>query len=499
MRRAPLASLRAAIASLALATPILSAQAQIQDVAPRWVVVTQKDAAARCDDFDRFYKVATFQPGQVLRLDGESEEWARIVYPASLHALVPASDAKGVGDNLVQLAIDSRLRAPSAVLGIAGSWHSLYAQALPAGTRLEVVGEELGTNGEVIAYRVKAPAPPIAPEAPHAFIKLAALRDATPAEIEAHTSATTSESDAVVNTAPNRAPAQAPATRPQPVESPDTPDYSTDLLEPMVRPGQEPQQQPKLETSMPWTPADDADDEGDRFDIVAPVPAREERAPGFDGASQDSPAVKAEPARPADPVPAPKPAPIEDLEASLTAARQLDTESLDVALDELLAEFRRTLAAEEAKGDADERILRGLRQRVAWLELRIDTRDQRRAIDDALREATDRDRQVAESVRKWQSERAYVVVGRLAPSAVYDGERLPLMYRVQSVDPVLGPRTIAYVRPAPGQDLAPNLGQIVGIVGQSMDDDALRLRIVRPERVDALNASTFAAEPPTTE
>ncbi|MEZ6242198.1 MAG: hypothetical protein R3B57_04070 [Phycisphaerales bacterium] len=102
-------------------------------------------------------------------------------------------------------------------------------------------------------------------------------------------------------------------------------------------------------------------------------------------------------------------------------------------------------------------------------------------------------------MRKWQAERSYVVVGRLAPSAVYDGQRLPLMYRVQSVDPVLGPRTIAYVRPAPGQDLAPNLGQIVGVVGQSVDDEALRLRIVRPERVDALNASTFAAEPSTTE
>ncbi|MEZ6242197.1 MAG: hypothetical protein R3B57_04065 [Phycisphaerales bacterium] len=372
MRRAPLASVRAAVASLALAAPILSAQAQIQDVAPRWVVVTQKDAPARCDDFDRFYKVATFQPGQILRLDGESEEWARIVYPATLHALVPASDAKGVGAGIIQLATDSRLRAPSAVLGIAGSWHSLYAQALPAGTRLQVMGEELGTNGEVIAYRVKAPTPPAVTEAPHAFIKLAALRDATPAEINAHTQPDNPASESEADVTPIEATPSA-TTKPSPSggQGVEKPSYSTELLEPMVRPGQEKvqknnqaKQAPKLEQAMPWTPAQDADDLGQNndedFDIVAPVTPREERAPGSNDSPESTPS--ATPEQVEKPVPAPKPASVETLEASLDAARKLDTESLDIALDELLAEYKRTLASEESKRDADDRVVRGLRR-----------------------------------------------------------------------------------------------------------------------------------------
>ncbi len=544
MRRAPLASIRAAALALTAAAPVLvpavvsaPALAQIQDVEARWAVVTQKDTPARCDDFDRFYKVATFQPGQVLRVDGQSADWARIVYPASMHALVPASDARGAGQDRVELTIDSRLRAPSAVLGIAGSWHSLYAQALPAGTTLKVVGEELGANGEVVAYRVTPPAPPAAPEQPYAYVKLDALRDATEAEVKSHTAslranvqnATESEADALVAdvTPVTEAPARSQPQQP-------APDYSTDLLEPMTPPGQERTDQQNTrqnaEQIMPRTPqreqapvstgrpasnipsdastdASTNQESGGSFDIVAEVEQGEQtgQAPGFDASA--STAANARPAsstprpqaeQPRQPELAPEPASIEDLESSLNATRRLPTESMDLALDELLAEYQRTLAAEAAKPNAEERTINALEQRVSWLELRIDTRDQRRAIEAALRESSERDEQVAEGVRRWQAERSYVVVGRLAPSAVYDGKRLPLMYRVMSVDPLMGSRTIAYVRPEAGQELAPHLGQIVGVVGDGADDAALRLRIIRAERVDELN-SAFAQEPYTTE
>jgi hypothetical protein len=191
---------------------------------------------------------------------------------------------------------------------------------------------------------------------------------------------------------------------------------------------------------------------------------------------------------------APEPASIEDLEQALTAARRLPKTALDEALDELHAEYTRTLHAEEAKGQ-DERILEALRRRVAWLDLRIETRNQRRALDAALAQASSREIEISQSVRTWQSSRSYSMVGRLAPSAVYDGQRLPLMYRVQSIDPLTGPRTIGYVRPGEGQRFDDRLGQIVGIIGSTTDDDALSLRIIRPERVDALDAATFATAP----
>ena len=178
----------------------------------------------------------------------------------------------------------------------------------------------------------------------------------------------------------------------------------------------------------------------------------------------------------------------------MVAARRLPAEALDEALDELLAEYQRTLSAEQDKGQ-DEKVLDALRRRIAWLELRIKTRDQRRALDEALARASSQERTISQQLSDWQANRSYTMVGRLAPSAIYDGRRLPLMYRVQSVDPLTGPRTIGYLRPAPGERLDHRLGQIVGVIGETTDDDALSLRIIQPERVDALNADAFATVP----
>ena len=69
MRRAPtrpqnplLSPVRVLLASAALAIPS-TAQAQIEDASPRWVVITKDATPVRCDDFERFYKVATLDTG----------------------------------------------------------------------------------------------------------------------------------------------------------------------------------------------------------------------------------------------------------------------------------------------------------------------------------------------------------------------------------------------------------------------------------------------------
>ena len=515
MRRTPtrpqsvlLSPVRALLACAAVALP-LSAQAQIEDALPRWVVVTKDAAPVRCDDFERFYKVASLDTGSVLRSDGQSNEWARVIYPLGVPALVPATDVRVLDDKTVELTTPSRLRAPSAILGIAGSWRSLYSEAIPAGTRLEIIERELGANDEVAAYRVKAPEPPVAPEPPYAYIKLDFVRDATKAETDAHLIAlsaipgaspvpvktaeiipdavevtddlvtdATEQGEEVINAEPDALVIETiePADITADVIELSNDDLVTDatnpnagagansLLEPMVLPGEE------------ETVADDA----------------RESAPT--GAARTETDAQAEPIAMAQPELAPEPASIEDLELSLTSVRRLPREALDEALDELYAEYQRTLGATEAKGE-DEKILSAIRRRVAWLELRIETRNQRRALDAVLSEASSRDDAIASGVRTWQAGRSYAMVGRLAPSAVYNGDRLPLMYRVQSVDPLTGPRTIGYVRPREGQRLDGNLGQIVGIIGSTTDDDALSLRIIRPERVDVLDTSSFANVP----
>jgi hypothetical protein len=84
----------------------------------------------------------------------------------------------------------------------------------------------------------------------------------------------------------------------------------------------------------------------------------------------------------------------------------------------------------------------------------------------------------------------YTAVGRVAASTIYDGESLPKLFRLQ--DPATG-RTIAYLKPDADYALANRIDVIVGIVGDKAYEDALRLNIITPKRVDTLAAATEQA------
>ncbi|MEM6749927.1 MAG: hypothetical protein AAF612_05590 [Planctomycetota bacterium] len=90
---------------------------------------------------------------------------------------------------------------------------------------------------------------------------------------------------------------------------------------------------------------------------------------------------------------------------------------------------------------------------------------------------------------------AYAAVGELAVSGVYNGARLPRLFRV--VEPN-SQRTIAYVQPGPAVRAERVVGKLVGVVGQPAYDRALRIEIIAPTRLDLLEAqsgtATVAAE-----
>lgn len=440
-KEAPVLRQMTVFALLATSTAIATAQ-EVREIDPIWRVITRDGVALRCGPETVFYAVAEYNTGRMVLMDGIAGNQARVRYPEDLGALVPADEVRVINDQTVELARASSLRAPSILMGLSGSWKGLYEADLPAGTRLTVTETLKNDRGQVVGFRVVAPRPPAVSGHPRAFVPADALRDATPEEIERHTAAQRAAQPQPTTQQPTT---QEPATRP--AEQPTAP---------VAQPETQPQNQPVQPAERP--------------------------------AEQPAQPVTEQPAQPVEPVQQPTPSPteiraskLEDLEASLNAARRLPPAQLDEALEELLAEYTRT----RAEAGDDERLAAQLDMRIDWLKLRIATRDQRRAIEAALNSAGERGRDLDRQVSEWRRGRTYALVGRLVVSTVYNGERLPRMYRVQTVSPVDGAtRTLGYV--TPDAEIESKLGRVVGVVGEPRFDPQLRLVIIRPDQIDVM-------------
>lgn len=421
--------------------PALATAQEVRETEPAWHVVTRDGVSVRCGPESVFYAVAEYNAGRMLLVDGRVGTQLRVRYPDDLGAMVPADEVEPVNDRTVRLSRASGLRSPSLLLGLSGSWKSLYETELPAGTALTVRETLRNDRGQVVGYRVAAPRPPAASGHPRAFIAADAVREATQEEINEYMAA--------------RQPAEPTPTQPA-VQEPRDAD-EPEAAEPVQ---DEPAEQP---VEQPGEEAVGTEPESE--------PATRPGTPAESGA-QD---------RPQPPAPVIEASELEVLEASFADARRLPPAQLDESLEELLAEYRRT----RAEAGDDERLAAQLDMRIEWLELRIATRDQRRAIEAALNSADERSRELERQVAQWRSGRAYALVGRLVVSTVYNGERLPRMYRVQTVSPVDGAtRTLGYVTPDPSID--GKLGRVVGIVGEPRFDPQLRLVIIRPDQVDVM-------------
>jgi len=418
----------------------------------------------RCGDKDVFYTIAELRADTLVEAVGTSGAYTKIVLPESIGALVPASEVDAsTGSTSLTLIVESKLRAPSHLMGLTGAWKALYANPLPTGTALKILEVLKNESGEIVGYRVIAPIAPSG-ELPIVYIKTSALRDATPAEIKA-AQPTGSAPSPASESAPESEQAPVPVIETPPETSADTsPDtVDTSLLEEMnTQAG---------EASTPST---------DPVEIENATPIEVDQS-----------------AQPIEPAPDPKPEPagrrapsglisasaLEDLEAAFDSARALNRAELDAALDELLAEFTRT----RAQAQDGSSLANALDQRLEWLDIRIQTRDQRRAIAKALADYDAHADQVAKAIAAWQQGRAYMLVGRMVTSAVYTGEHLPLLYRIQITDPATGAnRTLGYVAPGADQDFRHLLGRVVGVVGTKSDDQSLKLTVIEPDRIDPM-------------
>lgn len=190
-------------------------------------------------------------------------------------------------------------------------------------------------------------------------------------------------------------------------------------------------------------------------------------------------------------VPAASPAPVS--QNMRTAAR---IKELDQAFDRVNAqplgeaEYETLIvqyekAIQDLSGQASPRQRALLEQRLNILKFRKDLREQQLALLNGTSADQQRNQQVLQNVAQVEATRVYSIVGQLQPSTVYNGDTLPLMYRIQSVGTSV-PRTLGYIKPDPRFALDGKLGQIVGVIGEASVDKDLKLNVITPVRVDLL-------------
>ena len=127
--------------------------------------------------------------------------------------------------------------------------------------------------------------------------------------------------------------------------------------------------------------------------------------------------------------------------------------------------------------------------RIQQLEIQIDAQARIQELK-ALRSSVDVDSDQLKALRIAMEARSdYTVVGVLNASTVYDGNRLPLLFRL--TDPAAG-QTVAYIAAKDANAMSTMLGTLVGIRGTKRFDEALKVNIVDPGTIDIL---TIRKEP----
>lgn len=439
-----------------------SVSAQIQSVTPYFAVVSGDDAMLRCGNEDMLYPIAKLPKGQIVRVDGEGAGWARVGYPIGIAAFVGADSLQlDTGGKMATVTKATKLKAANLTTGFKGSWKDVLDTAVPAGTKLAIIDAEPASDGRGnSAYKV-AP-----PEAARAYIQIASIRKASSEEINSFMASQAGKPAAVTPTdkplaaKPGDKPATPATTPPQPANTPPAPpgDKTVTLSDPIVNP-----------STAPVTPG--AAQPTPNEQAVTPVPNVEIKPP--------------------QPIP---PSPYEKLEQAFDAVRKQPPETAEFG--ELKNEYQAALDKLD-DSPASNAIRPRIVQRLEYLKLWTDIQEQKRKLSESQATWTQNDQLLKQRLEEVDRVRQYTIVGRLSASTLYDGKRLPLMYRVQTVGGP-APRTLAYLKPDDKLNIQNKLGQVVGVLGESVVDTSLKIRIITPLRVDTLEpAAAVPTSPPT--
>lgn len=426
-----------------LAQPAAFAQAGMKAVDPQVMVVTADAAQLRAGNSSFSYSVAVVKAGTMLRVDGDDGTWLRVSYPAGSRALATADDLVNPAPGQpARLKKPSRLLALNSEVGPRGSFMPLLATDLPPDTSINVIEAVKSEDTRTAAFFIQIP------DNARAFIDRSALRKATDEETAKFAGLTSTPS-----TTPSTTPTPAGnvvASTPPPAQPNNNP----------VPPGFTPVNPPSTAPSTT---------------VITTT----------DPSSTPSSATNTETA-PTTPPPPPaprQPSRIEQLNEMFDRVWKQPAESAE--LDEAIAELRgytETLSS----SPNDRAVAKSMQRRIAALELRRDLRNEKLRQEETRRSIDTKVTQLRQRILELESQRVYTVIGRLIPSAVYDGSRLPMLYRIESPEPGSA-RTLGYLQPDPKLDLSSKLGVVVGIEGDIRFEDSLKANIITARKVDQIS------------
>lgn len=396
----------------------------------RWHRIDSDNAFVRSDASATVaYPVGRVPRGTLVLVTEDRFGWAKVRPTGdafgSLHGFVVAEHGTVVDGESLRIDVRTPLKAANfaAREDPARSWKEVAR--LEPGATLEFV-ETIQSDGRGF-HKVRMP------ESAEAWINLSFLTPATPEEIAS-----------IAAAAPARRTAEAPSRS---AANAATPPGSLELIAP--------------------SPAAVSANRGAAAQDPANDDASADEAIGIEVLVANEPA-------------APESATLDDLENAWATFRALDQG------DRVLGDYtelrdRYLVLASSSESTAATRHRARLRAEQILLQSEIQSRllELRR-----LQERNLMDLQAIREIREVMESRGdFDAVGRLNASLVYDGRRLPLLYRLQ--EPGEG-ATVAYLLPTRSFSLAELTGQLVGVSGDLRYDEALRLNIITPRRVDIL-------------
>ncbi len=448
------------------------ALSQVQSVSPYYAMVTQDSTNLRCGPSQNFYSVHGLTTGTILVIDGETQGWNRVLYPVGIEAFIDAKDAT-LQESKVALAKESQLRAINQTQGYAWSWKMLTDAPLATGTSLTLV-ETIKEGEIVVGYKVVAP-----PEA-RGYVPSSRLRRATKSEVDQYWAA-----GKALPQLPNVTIATS-ETVPSPIaKNDDSTDSEQASSDGSSLPGSRVTGDSSYQSNTPG--AGNPVRTLGAGDVI--IPDSMDAAVG-DTTAGDTTVGDAETNTIAD---LSNPSP-EQLERTFQRVWREPVESSEV--DELIGQYQ--VAIERVEVNQPRRRA-ALEQRVEALKVRRDFRDALHRQQAAASTLQQNEQVANQQMDLAAAARVYNIVGVLQPSTVYNGDRLPLMYRVVSVGGT-SPRTLGYIRKGSELDLDRYLGQIVGVVGENALDRSLQLNLITPVRIDPLRSvATPATKQPATQ